>query len=84
MDSVLRLIPIKDKDGIFGSGMRVPSILKTNKSVADLRYQLKNAPNALDRIWAAQELSKKKEGRLLSTLLKVRSNDSSGRSTRSV
>ena len=30
------------------------------KSVSDLKYQLVNAPNVLDRIWASQQLSKKK------------------------
>ena len=34
--------------------------LKMQKSVSDLKYQLVNAPNVLDRIWASQQLSKKK------------------------
>ena len=46
---------------VFNTGMKVPCKLKMDKSVADLKYQLINSPNSLDRIWAAHELSKKKE-----------------------
>ena len=78
LDSVFKINSNKrPKMVIFNSGMRVPSILKTNKSVADLRYQLKNAPNALDRIWAAQELSKKKGRKIVEyALLECAQNDS--------
>ena len=78
LDSVFKIHSNKrPKMVIFNSGMRVPSNLKTNKSVADLRYQLKNAPNALDRIWAAQELSKKKGRKIVEyALLECAQNDS--------
>ena len=78
LDSVFKINSNKrPKMVIFNSGMRVPSILKTNKSVADLRYQLKNAPNALDRIWAVQELSKKKGRKIVEyALLECAQNDS--------
>ncbi|MBT6018208.1 M1 family metallopeptidase [bacterium] len=61
LDSVYKIKSDKrPKMVIFNSGQRVPSNLKMQKSVADLKYQLQNASNALDRIWAAHELSKKK------------------------
>jgi HEAT repeat protein len=62
---------------IFNSGQKVPSNLKMQKSVADLKYQLKKASNSLDRIWAAQELSKKKGRKVVEyTLLEAAKNDS--------
>tara|TARA_Y100001968_G_C19222610_1_gene650490 strand:- start:25 stop:894 length:870 start_codon:yes stop_codon:yes gene_type:complete len=39
------------------------------KSVADLKYQLFNSSNALDRIWAAHELSKKKGRKIVEYIL---------------
>ncbi len=54
---------------IFNSGMRIPSKLKMGKSVTDLKYQLQNASNVLDRIWAAHELSKKKGRKVVEYIL---------------
>ena len=78
----LATLNIAISQGIASSRRVLPIIdeksnLKTNKSVADLRYQLKNAPNALDRIWAAQELSKKKGRKIVEyALLECAQNDS--------
>jgi len=61
LDSVFNIRSDKrPKMVVFNSGLNVPSNLKMQKSVSDLKYQLINAPNVLDRIWAAQQLSKKK------------------------
>ena len=54
---------------VFNSGMKVPCKLKMEKSVADLKYQLTNSPSALDRIWAAHELSKKKGRKIVEYIL---------------
>ena len=62
---------------VFNSGMRVPCKLKMDKSVADLKYQLLNAENVLDRIWAAHELSQKKGRKIVEyILLNAAKNDS--------
>ena len=54
---------------VFNSGMKVPCKLKMEKSVADLKYQLINSPNSLDRIWAAHELAKKKGRKIVEYIL---------------
>ncbi len=54
---------------VFNSGMKVPCKLKMEKSVADLKYQLINSSNALDRIWAAHELSNKKGRKIVEYIL---------------
>ena len=54
---------------VFNSGMKVPCKLKMEKSVSDLKYQLSNSPNILDRIWAAHELSKKKGRKIVEYIL---------------
>ena len=54
---------------VFNTGMKVPCKLKMDKSVADLKYQLINSPNSLDRIWAAHELSKKKGRKIVEYIL---------------
>ena len=54
---------------VFNSGMKVPCKLKMERSVADLKYQLTNSPSALDRIWAAHELSKKKGRKIVEYIL---------------
>ena len=61
LDSVFKIHTDKrPRMVVFNSGLKVPSNLKMQKSVSDLKYQLVNAPNVLDRIWASQQLSKKK------------------------
>jgi len=54
---------------IFNTGMRIPCKLKMRKSVADLKYQLQNASNIIDRIWAAHELSGKKGRKVVEYML---------------
>ena len=54
---------------VFNSGMKVPCKLKMEKSVADLKYQLVNSNNAIDRIWAAHELSKKKGRKIVEYII---------------
>ena len=54
---------------IFNSGRRVPCLIKENKSVAELKYQLKEAHNIVDRITAAESLSKKKGRKIVEFML---------------
>ena len=77
LDSVFKIQSEKrPKMVIFNSGQIVPSNLKMQKSVADLKYQLKKASNSLDRIWAAKELSKKKGRKVVEyTLLESAKKD---------
>ena len=77
LDSVFKIQSEKrPRMVIFNSGQIVPSNLKMQKSVADLKYQLKKASNSLDRIWAAKELSKKKGRKVVEyTLLESAKND---------
>ncbi|MBT3300211.1 MAG: hypothetical protein HN657_01600 [Candidatus Marinimicrobia bacterium] len=48
---------------LFDEGQLIPKKITFKKSVSELIYQLKNAPNVLDRIGAAHELKTKKSRR---------------------
>ena len=54
---------------IFNSGSRVPCLIKENKSVAALKYQLKESSNIIDRISAAEGLAIKKGRKIVEFML---------------
>lgn len=47
---------------VFDEGFQIPKFMKHKKSDKELTYQLFNAPNVNDRIWAAEEMGRKKTG----------------------
>jgi aminopeptidase N len=47
---------------VFDEGFQIPKFLKHKKSDRELTYQLLHAPNVNDRVWAAEEMGKKKTG----------------------
>jgi len=47
---------------VFDEGFQIPKFMKHKKSDRELTYQLLHAPNVNDRVWAAEEMGKKKTG----------------------
>ena len=45
---------------VFDEGFQIPKFMKHKKSDKELTYQLFSAPSVNDRIWAAEEMGKKK------------------------
>jgi len=54
---------LKPKMVVFDEGYQIPKIIKHKNSDEELTYQLLNAPHVNDRISAAKEMGKKKNGR---------------------
>ncbi len=64
-------IPVekRPKMVIFNAGMRIPCSVTSNKTISEWIYQLRNAPNPLDRISAIKALSLKKGRRIVERAL---------------
>jgi len=82
IDDEIHLVWIEDKEMvyevpvdkrpklvIFNAGMRIPCKVTFNKSISEWILQLEKGPHILDRIAAAQELSKLKGRRKVETAL---------------
>ncbi len=55
--------PSKEPDMVvFDEGFQIPKFMKHKKSNEELTHQLFHAPNVNDKIWAAEEMGRKKTG----------------------
>ena len=45
---------------VFDEGFQIPKFMKHKKSNEELTHQLFHAPNVNDKIWAAEEMGRKK------------------------
>ena len=61
---------------LFDEGFQIPKFFKHKKSISELTHQLFHAPNVNDRIWAAEEMGKKKNNKkVLKPLFHALQND---------